>query len=407
MLYASCTGDDALEYTNNDTNNNNVITESTASPCKLSQIFMCLLNVLLYDERRAIIDKTDDLDKVIEDDKFFDNVYFASATASTSDKTVTSDTKASSSSRDAQREAVAETNITELAPDTDTILSGLKGSWSLFRASCVSWQEAVRLLLLRREKLLQYSSSDNANNSNAAVLGTHMDAIGECRRILVHVMKAAGKDVSVTNKRRLGRPRKTPLPTTADNNDVDMDIDDVIDESNDACNTEKQVTDDIDVANLKSILQSIDTGWYNTYTATSIDTTATVSSTTDTTGDSTTSDTEGTGHVGIAKDVVNYLTSLAYEAECDIDDLDSPEAIAAQEFIELYNKRVLQPLQFKDQQHELIGWSKVVSIMEYEEFDTWDVTIIVHLLSWLCEQVLDTKTMQEIIDKAQDAKEVS
>jgi hypothetical protein len=354
-MYTLCfivTGDDILEGTNDDNIN------SATSASKLSQIFMCLLNVLLYDERRAITDKHNELDKVIEDDKFFDNAYFA-APGSTDKTAVSTDTKATNSSRDAQREMAiaADTTVTELSPDTDTILSGLKGSWSLYRASCLSWQEAVRLLLLRREKLLQYkgdSSSDSTDASNTALLGTHIDAIGECRRILVHVMKAAGKDVTVT-KKRCGRPRKATQQTaaTADTNDAEMDIDDIDDDNIDDDSSDVCYTKD-DVADLKTILLSIDTGWYNTYSATSSDTTATITTVSGTTdGSSSTADTRATGHAGIAKDVMNYLTALAHEAECDIDDdLETPEAIASQEFIDLYNKRVLQPLQFAQQHHK-------------------------------------------------------
>jgi hypothetical protein len=340
-----------------DTDNN------AASASKLSQIFMCLLNVLLYDERRAIISKHDELDKVIEDDKFFDNVYFA--VPGLTDKAVIFDTKATSSNRDAQREvaiAAVDTTVTELSPDTDTILSGLKGSWSLYRASCVSWQEALRLLLLRRERLLQYKgdrSGGRTDDSNTALLGTHIDAIGECRRILVHVMKAAGKNVTVI-KKRLGRPRKITQQTTAtaDDNDAEMDIDDddidVVNDDSSDINKQASAHDD-DVADLKDILHSIDTGWYNTYSPTIIGTTATVTTSSKSTavsGSTSSADTKGTGHAGIAKDVMNYLTALAHEAECDIDDLESSEATASQEFIDLYNKRVLQPLQFTQQHHK-------------------------------------------------------
>jgi hypothetical protein len=53
------------------------------------------------------------------------------------------------------------------------------------------------------------------------------------------------------------------------------------------------------------------------------------------------------------------------------------------------------------------GWHRLLWIITHEEFDTWPVHILVDLLSWLCEQVLDTTTMQKIMDKAQEAKEVS
>eukprot|EP00953_Heterococcus_sp_UTEX-ZZ885_P035995 18561-Heterococcus_DN1.PRE.1 len=203
-------------------------------------------------------------------------------------------------------------------------------------------------------------------------------------------MKAAGKDVTVI-KKRLGRPRKITQQTTAtaDDNDAEMDIDDDIDVVNDDSsdiNKQASARDD-DLADSKAILHSIDTGWYNTYSPTISGTTATVTTSSKSTADSgsaSSADTKGTGHAGIAKDVMNYLTALAHEAECDIDDLESSEATASQEFIDLYNKRVLQPLQFTQQHH------KPARAGIDDETD---------------DDVLDTTTMQKIMDKAQEAKE--
>jgi hypothetical protein len=61
----------------------------------------------------------------------------------------------------------------------------------------------------------------------------------------------------------------------------------------------------------------------------------------------------------------------------------------------------------QDLADSLTGWHRLVWVISHAEFDSWPVHILVDLLSWLCEQVLDTTTMQKIMDKAQEAKEVS